>query len=99
MRKTKEILRLHFEQRLGQRQIARAASVSQSTVHEYLVRARAAELKWPLPDDWDEGRLEAALFPPNQPSKPSGTRSLPDYEHIRQQLEQHRELTDRKSVV
>ena len=93
MRKTKEILRLHFEQRLGQRQIARAASVSQSTVHEYLVRARAAELKWPLPDDWDDGRLEAALFPPNQPSKPSGTRSLPDYEHIRQQLEQHRELT------
>ena len=40
MRKTKEILRLHFEQRLGQRQIARAANVSQSTVHEYLVRGK-----------------------------------------------------------
>jgi DNA-binding transcriptional regulator LsrR (DeoR family) len=38
MRKIREILRLHWEQKLGQRQIARGASVSQSTVHEYLAR-------------------------------------------------------------
>ena len=50
MRKIQEILRLHFEQKLGQRQIARSASVSQSTVHQYLARMTAAyvdNLIWP----------------------------------------------------
>jgi hypothetical protein len=42
MRKIKEILRLHFEQKLGQRQIARSIRTSQSTVREYLTRAKAA---------------------------------------------------------
>jgi len=93
MRKTKEILRLHYEQRLGQRQIARAANVSQSTVHEYLVRAQAAGLQWPLPDDWDEGRLVAALFPANAGSKTPPKKPLPDFNHFREQMEQHRELT------
>jgi len=34
MRKIKEVLRLRFELGLGQRAIARACSISQSTVHE-----------------------------------------------------------------
>ena len=53
MRKIREILRLHFEQKLGQWQIARSASVSQSTVHEYLARFQAAGIGWPL---GEEGR-------------------------------------------
>ena len=48
MRKTREVLRLYFELKLGQRQIARSANVSQSTVHDYLERFRAAGLSWPL---------------------------------------------------
>ena len=56
MRKIHEILRLHFEQKLGQRQIARSANVSQSTVHEYLARMNAAGLRWPLNEEWDEDR-------------------------------------------
>jgi predicted transcriptional regulator len=39
MRKIKEVLRLRFELGLGQRAIARACSISQSTVHGYLKRA------------------------------------------------------------
>jgi len=35
MRKTREVLRLHFDLKPGQGQIARSAQVSQSTVHEY----------------------------------------------------------------
>ena len=31
MRKTKEVFRLHFELKLGQRQIARSVNLSQST--------------------------------------------------------------------
>ncbi len=45
MRKTREVLRLYFELKLRQRQIARSANVSQSTVHEYVERFRAAGLK------------------------------------------------------
>jgi len=49
MRKTHEVLRLYFEVKLGQRQIGRAAGLSQSTVHEYLERFHAAGISWPLP--------------------------------------------------
>jgi DNA-binding transcriptional regulator LsrR (DeoR family) len=56
MRKIKEVLRLRLELGLGQRAIARACSISQSTVHEYLQRATAAGVVWPLAEDWDEQR-------------------------------------------
>ena len=93
MRKITEILRLHFEQRLGQRQIARSINTSQSTVHEYLARMKAAGLNWPLGIEWDEDRLEQALFPPGQtPAKPP-QRAEPDYAHMREQLGRHRDLT------
>ncbi len=93
MRKIHEILRLHFEQKLGQRQIARSANVSQSTVHEYLARMNAAGLRWPLDEEWDEDRLEQALFPPGQTPAKAPLRVQPDFVHVRQQLEQHRDLT------
>lgn len=93
MRKIREILRLHYEHQLGQRQIARGANVSQSTVHEYLARATTAGLKWPLPEEWDEDRLEAVLFPPNEGPRAPAQRPLPDFSHVREQLERHRDLT------
>jgi hypothetical protein len=63
MRKTHEVLRLHFDLKLKQRQIACSANLSQSTVHEYLHRFTAAGLSWPLPEQMSEPELEAALFP------------------------------------
>ena len=62
MRKIKEVLRLKFELGLGLRQIARSCSLGVATVHEYLQKAKAADIGWPLPEDWDEEKLEAALF-------------------------------------
>ena len=93
MRKIKEILRLHFEQKLGQRQIARSVNTSQSTVHDYLARMKAAGLTWPLGPDWDEERIEQALFPPGQAPAQPPKRTRPDFVHIREQLEKHRDLT------
>ena len=93
MRKIREILRLHFEQKLGQRQIARSVNTSQSTVHEYLARMKAAGLRWPLSEDQDEESLEQSLFPPGQAPAKLPARVQPDFTHIRQQLEQHRDLT------
>ena len=48
MRKIKEVLRLRFEVGLGQRQIARSCSIGLGTVHDYLQRAEAAGVTWPL---------------------------------------------------
>jgi len=59
MRKIKEVFRLAF---FGQRAIARACSISQSTVHEYLKRAEAAKVPWPLPEGWDEERVEKSTL-------------------------------------
>jgi hypothetical protein len=50
MRKTKEVLRLRFELGLGQRQIARSCGMGLGTVHDYLERAAAAGIGWPLPE-------------------------------------------------
>jgi transposase len=93
MRKIREILRLHYEQKLGQRQIARSVNVSQSTVHDYLSRASAASLKWPPGESWDDDRLQAALFPPNQETSRSAKWPAPDFPAIRLQLRTHRELS------
>jgi hypothetical protein len=62
MRKLKEVLRLH-SLGMSQHQIARSCSISQSTVHEYVSAARSAGLQSPLPETWDDGRIEQTLFP------------------------------------
>src|SRR5262250_206536 len=67
MRKIKEVLRLRFELQLGQREIARACSISQGAVHNYLKKAAAVGISWPLPEGWDEKRIEKTLFGDRQP--------------------------------
>jgi hypothetical protein len=62
VRKIKEVLRLKFEVGLGLRQIARSCSIGLGTAHEYLQRAAAAKIAWPLGPEWDDDRLEATLF-------------------------------------
>jgi len=80
MRKIKEVLRLRFELRLGQREIARACSISQGAVHNYLKRAAAAGIAWPIPaEGWDEQRVEQALFGERQVVKRLPEQVLPDF--------------------
>jgi hypothetical protein len=68
MRKITEALRLHFECGRTQREISRAIGASPTTVGEYLRRAKAAGLNYPLPIGLDEPALELRLFPPAVPS-------------------------------
>jgi transposase len=92
MRKIKEVLRMRYEAGLGHRQIARSCSLGLGTVHDYLRRAEAAGLKWPLPEGWDDDRLEATLFGRSRHnSEPQ--RPQPDFTSIHQQLQQHSHLT------
>lgn len=92
MRKLKEVLRLRHELKLDQRKIARSCSIAPSTVHEYLKRADAAGLAWPLPDGWDDTRLEAALYPEAKPHPPA-RKSAPDFAAVHEQLRTHRHVT------
>ena len=92
MRKIKEVLRLRYELKLDQRQIARSCSISVSTVHEYLRRAERAKVSWPLPDGWDDAHLEAALYPCPE-AKPQAKKSPPDFAAIHEQLRSHRHVT------
>lgn len=68
MRKIKDVLRLHFERNLSARQIGNSLAVSHNTVTQYLRRARAAGLVWPLPQDLSDAELENLLFPSLPPS-------------------------------
>lgn len=73
MPKVREILRLHSQQGLSGRAIARSLSISPSTVSSVLARAQAAGLSWPLPSEFDdEALLESRLFPSQagRPAKP-----------------------------
>jgi hypothetical protein len=93
MRKLKEVLRLRFDLRLQQNQIARSCSIGQATVHRYLQKAAAAGLSWPLPEEIDDRRLEELLFPAAV-GRPSQTiRPLPDFAEVRRQLQIHKHLT------
>src|SRR3954447_23750111 len=95
MRKLREVMRLRFELHLGYQQIGRSCAIGVSTVCKYLQRAEAAGITWPLPEGWDEARLEAALFPRStSPARePRVERCPPDFASIYEQLRQHRHLT------
>ena len=92
MRQIREVLRLHFEAKLNERQIAKICSVGKGTVRRYLQRVAAAGLSWPLPADLDDATLEHWIFPPPPPAAP-GSRPLPDFTVV------HKELKSRQNVT
>ena len=85
MRKIREVLRLRFGQGLSQRAIEQSLRLSAGAVNGYLSRARRAGLGWPLPDDLDDERLEALLYPP-PPNVPMEQRPVPDWAAVHREL-------------
>jgi transposase len=85
MRKIKEVLRLIYEQRLSARQVARAASLSRSTVAAYRQRFEQTGLSWPDADGIDDATLERRLFP-EAPSVSASERNHPDWAQVQQEL-------------
>jgi transposase len=92
MRKLKEVLRLN-SLGLKQQQIARSCSIAQSTVHQYLKAAAAAGVRWPLPSDWDDRRLEEAVSGAPRPMQVWRKSEKPDFGSIRHELQRHCHLT------
>jgi transposase len=93
MRKIKEVLRLRFGLGLHQDQIARSCSIGQATVHRYLEKAAAAKVTWPLPEDFDDRRLDELLFPKRPLRTPSEPRQGLDFAQLHTQLQTHKHLT------
>lgn len=86
VRKIREVLRLKYEAGLSDRAISGACHISNSTVGDYLRRAKATGLNWPLPEMTEE-QLYARLFPVSRPVT-ENSRPLPDWAAVRQELRQ-----------
>ncbi len=85
MRNIGEVLRLKWESRLSHRVISNSCGISPGTVCNYVQRAQAAGVTWPLPEDLDEDALYQRLFP--QSALPAGrTISVPDWTHLHTEL-------------
>lgn len=87
VRKIKEVLRLKWACGLTNRAIGLSCGVSSSTVSEYVCRAKAAGLSWPLPDDVGDADLWARLFP--TPQRASGAEPeipVPDWLAVHTEL-------------
>lgn len=82
MRQIVEVLRLKHECRLKHRRIALSVGVARSTVCDYLNRAAAAGLTWPLPESMTEAEMERLLFPP-APSIGAALRPQPEWAVVR----------------
>lgn len=85
MRKIRQVLRLFYEERRSQRAIARSLSLSRDAVADYLTRAAAARISWPIAPEIDDVELEHRLFPP-APSVKSGRKSEPDWAMVHQEM-------------
>lgn len=62
MRRVREVLRLHYECRLSQRQISASTGISKGAIHEYIRRAQAADLTWEQARTLDDATVEQRLF-------------------------------------
>jgi len=85
MRLIRDVLRLKFEAKLSQRKISRSLKISTGTVSLYLQKASAAKLSWPLPEEMNDQKLEAIMFPNNTGSLATKY-ATPDYATLHNEL-------------
>jgi transposase len=84
MRQIRQVLRLHHEAGQSKRAIARSLGLSRDVVSDYLVRAAAMRITWPIPPEISDDELEQQLFPRVTPSV---IRKIePDWQQIQQEL-------------
>lgn len=89
MKIIRKVLRLHFEAKLSLREIAACTSVSIGAISNYIQRFESAELRWPLPDDISDIKLNALLFPPPTREKYPGL----EFSQVLRELKSHKGVT------
>ena len=84
MRNVREILRLHYESGLSNRQIADALRISKTSVFNIVGRFNESGIVWPVPEDLSETELEARIYRKESSKKKADI--LPDFEYINEEL-------------
>ncbi len=84
MRKIKEALRLYYEVKVSQNNIAKVANISRYSVQQYLLRFRTSGLSWPLAEEISDSDLESRLFPGKKDL--IGKRPRLDYEYLLREI-------------
>ena len=84
MKQIKEILRLHFDCKLSNQQIANATRKSKGSVFNCISRFKQAGLQWPLPEELSDSGLEKWLYPETGSKKDETL--MPDFKRIHQEL-------------
>lgn len=84
MRKIREVLRLHFDNGLSNRQIADALRISKTSIFNTLSRFKESGITWPIPEDMPETKLEALIYRKEPSDDNEGL--LPDFEYIHEEL-------------
>jgi transposase len=85
MRQIQEILRLKHQNQLSVREIARSCGLPTSTVGDYLKRAEAVGISWPLPEGQNEKELLQLLIA-NPVASSAVCQALPDWPYVHQEL-------------
>ena len=97
VRKIKEVLRLKWECQISERatpalhqtqcgaSVARSCRISRSTVSEYIKRAEAAGLKWPISEEITDNQLYERLFPRTIQLDPKAA-YMPDWQAVHLEL-------------
>src|SRR5713226_3194618 len=85
MRQIHEILRLKHQNQLSIREIARSCGLPTSTVGDYLKRAEAAGISWPLPEGQSEKELLQLLIA-HPVAGTDGGPALPDWPYLHNEL-------------
>jgi len=98
MRKIKEVLRLKWDQKLTNRQIAKSCSISHTTVREYHLRAELAGLSWPLDPKLDDAAIEYLLFP--RCRKPGANKcQMPNMKYLYEQLKEQKPSPPPEEII
>src|SRR5580698_9333171 len=84
MSKITEVFRQRHKLKRSYRDIARSLNISISTIYDYLGRAKAAGIAWPLPEGMSEQDLYNKLF--SSATRTTVERPLPEWEDVHREL-------------
>ena len=90
MKKLLDILRLHYDSKLSQRQISKAINISKGTVVNYLQLFKKSELSWPLAPEYQNEAALSKLLNPNHTAKI--VKSEMDFAEIAKELRQNKKV-------
>jgi transposase len=85
VRKIREILRLHYDEKRSNREVGASVGKSASVVHACLRRFEASGLTWPLPAETDDEALEHRLYSTGGMFH-AAELAKPDFAHVHREL-------------